>query len=133
MNHFEILVTKDGKFYFSTSERSATTAKEAMGIVEHFRKVFPVSEGYDVSCLRWETSGKTIRFPEIMNKVFGYGAHNWLIREARSMKDAEYAISIAMCTGSVGSLHKESFNGGDEIVVADVVRLNDDGTECKPS
>lgn len=48
------------------------------------------------------------------------------------MSKAEYAMAMALLTGSVGSLHKVIENG-IEIIEANVVRLNEDGTEKKPN
>ena len=64
---------------------------------------------------------------EIINE-----AGKWLVREAVSLDEAMNAISFARVTGSVGSKHMEH-RGGVEVVMADVVRLNDDGTERKAS
>lgn len=62
------------------------------------------------------------------NEVINVGECNWLVREAKSAWHALDAISWARCTGSVESCQAE--NG---VVVADVVKLNADGTECQPS
>jgi hypothetical protein len=60
------------------------------------------------------------------NEIIEVGGSKWKVREARALNDAMHAIDLAACTGSVGSEFCE--NG---VVVADVVRLNDDGTERK--
>lgn len=48
----------------------------------------------------------------------------WKIRYARSLSDAEEAITMARATGSVGG---KTFHNGE--LVADVVQLNPDGSE----
>ncbi len=61
------------------------------------------------------------------NIIINVDSGKWLVREAYSMDDALNAVAMARCTGSVGSK-----NLVNDKVVADVVRLNDDGTERKP-
>jgi len=65
------------------------------------------------------------------NEIIEVHGRKWLVREATSREEADHAIAMAMCTGSVGSKHTETI-GDVKTVTADVVRLNDDGTECKP-
>jgi alpha-D-ribose 1-methylphosphonate 5-triphosphate synthase subunit PhnG len=55
----------------------------------------------------------------------------WLVREAVSMDEAVNAINFALVRGSVGGTHTLERNG-EKTILADVVRLNDDGTECQP-
>lgn len=62
------------------------------------------------------------------NETIMVDGQRWKVREARTRWDAEDAIAMARVTGSVGSRQLE--NG---IVVADVVRLNVDGSEVQPS
>lgn len=59
-------------------------------------------------------------------------AGKWLVREAVSLEEAMNAILFARVRGSVGGKHTEERNG-IKIILADVVRLNDDGTERKAS
>ncbi len=61
------------------------------------------------------------------DEVIEVGGDKWKVREARSRSDALDAIAMARCTGSVGSRHSEG-----DVVTADVVRLNADGSERKP-
>lgn len=75
-----------------------------------------------------------------INSCLKVGDHYWFIREARSLQDARNAISTARVMGSVGSVETESevelvgerWVNKTHVVLADVVRLNEDGTECKP-
>ena len=62
------------------------------------------------------------------NEIIEVDGENWKVLEARHLADATHAIAMARCNGSEGSLFYE--NG---VVTANVVRLNDDGTECQPS
>ncbi len=66
--------------------------------------------------------------PVVVDSVLFVGRHKWKVRFAVSMAHAEHAIAMAQCTGSVGSKHYEN----DELH-ADVVRLNEDGSECQPN
>jgi hypothetical protein len=64
---------------------------------------------------------------------------SWKVREAVSMRAAFEAMSIASATGSVGSstvrgvVNPTTLRLDHEVVLADVVRLNDDGSERTPS
>lgn len=69
------------------------------------------------------------RESEMKNEVINE-AGQWLVREAVSLEEAMNAISFARVTGSVGSKHTKE-HGGITTILADVVRLNDDGTERK--
>lgn len=66
------------------------------------------------------------------NEIIEVDGSNWRVREAVSMGEALHAVAMARCTGSVGSRHTEQRNC-IETVMADVVRLNEDGSERKPS
>lgn len=67
----------------------------------------------------------------LKNEVLNIDGRNWFVREAVSEESARNAIVTARVSGSIGA--KETVNNdGDVIVLADVVRLNDDGTECLP-
>ncbi len=63
----------------------------------------------------------------LKNEILNVGGTNWLVREAVSEEAARNCIASARVMGSIGG--KDSVNG---TVTADVVRLNDDGTECLP-
>jgi len=63
----------------------------------------------------------------LKNEVLNVDGKNWLIREAVSVEHARNTIASARVMGSIGG--KDSVNG---VLVADVVRLNDDNTECLP-
>ena len=63
----------------------------------------------------------------LKNEILNVDGTNWLVREAASEEAARNCIASARVMGSIGG--KDSVNG---TVTADVVRLNDDGTECLP-
>lgn len=67
------------------------------------------------------------------NRIIEVGGTRWKVREAISREAADHAITMARCTGSVGSRHTRDMTrcGGEVIVEADVVRLNDDGSEMR--
>lgn len=48
--YYEINVLYDGTHYFATAPRSLTDAESASYLIEHFRRIFPESEGYKVMC-----------------------------------------------------------------------------------
>lgn len=68
----------------------------------------------------------------LTNQILQAGASKWLVRQAVSEQAARDEIAMARCMGSVGSKRVEVCNGV-ETVQADVVRLNDDGSECQPN
>jgi len=60
-HHFEINVSKNGKHYFATHERSLTGfAKEAIAMANDFEKRFPSSEGFSIRLTEWECYGTGI-------------------------------------------------------------------------
>lgn len=68
------------------------------------------------------------------NEIIEVGGCRWLVREAVSRDAALDTIAHARVTGSVGAkdVIDRSHCGGGEEVLADVVRINSDGTERKP-
>lgn len=58
----------------------------------------------------------------------------WKVRSAKSLHCAFDAINSARVLGSIGSkcIINNTYMGGSEELVADVVRINSDGTECRP-
>lgn len=60
-----------------------------------------------------------------------YPNQRWKVRSAISWDAAEDAIAEARVTGSVGMRSLRVVNG-KEVVEADVVQINSDGTERKP-
>jgi hypothetical protein len=61
-------------------------------------------------------------------------ARRWKVREAVNAKAAWNAIMFASATGSVGAkdVRDETLCGGTVRVIADVVELNEDGSERQP-
>jgi len=72
---------------------------------------------------------------KLINETIEVYGRSWLVREARSRNDALNAIGMAAATGSVGNkdILDETLCGGGITVLADVVALNADGSERKPS
>lgn len=68
----------------------------------------------------------------LKNEILNVDGTNWLIREATNYDEVHNAIAAARVTGSIGGRHAERLGDGPVTVLADVVRLNDDGTECLP-
>ena len=65
------------------------------------------------------------------NEIITVDGSKWLVREAESMGEASNAIAFARVRGCVAGTHTKECNG-IKTILADVVRLNDDGTERKP-
>jgi hypothetical protein len=54
---YEINVSKDGKHYFATHERSITTIDRAVEIRDRLRAAMPEEEGFKFTITQWQTSG----------------------------------------------------------------------------
>lgn len=61
-NHYQITVSLNGSFFFSTSEHSVLDECKAKIIYNNFIVNFPKSEGYKVRVTYWQTSGKQVNF-----------------------------------------------------------------------
>jgi hypothetical protein len=58
--HFEINVSKDGRHYFATAERSLTYREQADKVYADFCKRFPLTEGFRVSMVLYQNVGEPI-------------------------------------------------------------------------
>ena len=56
----EINVSKDGRHFFATAERSLATEKQALAMFELFKVKFPPSEGYELMLSQEETLGRIL-------------------------------------------------------------------------
>lgn len=54
---FEINVSKDGKHYFATHERSITTIAKAAEILARFKQAMPEEKGFKYTVTRYTTEG----------------------------------------------------------------------------
>jgi len=52
---YEINVSKNGKHYFATHERSITTIKEAVEIRDRLKKALPEEEGFKFTITQCDT------------------------------------------------------------------------------
>jgi len=69
--HYEINVSKNGKHYFATHERSLRcTREEAQAVARHFQAVFPKSEGYEIALSECHNYSNQV---EIAVPYDGYG------------------------------------------------------------
>lgn len=59
---YEINVSKNGRHYFATDERSIRSKDKAREVVKHFEKVFPKSEGYEILITKREEIITDIEF-----------------------------------------------------------------------
>jgi len=58
---YEINISKNGKHYFATAERSLTTLGEATKVFNELKEFYPESQGFKLSLTKWETIGKEIK------------------------------------------------------------------------
>lgn len=58
--YYEINVSKAGKHFFATAERSITSMSHLQDVYPEIAKKFPASEGYEITVTKWFASGKVI-------------------------------------------------------------------------
>lgn len=58
---YEINISKNGKHYFATAERSLTTLDGATKVYNELKEFYPESQGFKLSLTKWETIGKEIK------------------------------------------------------------------------
>jgi hypothetical protein len=58
---YEINISKNGKHYFATAERSLTTLGESTKLYNELKEFYPESQGFKISLTKWETKGKEIK------------------------------------------------------------------------
>jgi hypothetical protein len=57
---YEINISKDGKHYFATHERSITTINKAVEIRDRLKKAMPEKEGFEYTITQWQKTGVKI-------------------------------------------------------------------------
>jgi hypothetical protein len=57
-NHFEINISRNGRHFFATHERSCKTEAEFLALVPILKLKFPESEGYEIQVSKIECWGK---------------------------------------------------------------------------
>lgn len=67
--YYEFNVSKNGRHFFATHERSVTTQTEAETMNSVLTVKFPESEGYKVSCTYWKKQGQSVEFNTKENGV----------------------------------------------------------------
>ena len=55
--YYEINISKNGAHYFATAERSIRTNIKARTVYYELLKRFPATEGYEISVIKWRSSG----------------------------------------------------------------------------
>lgn len=82
--YYEINVSRNGRHFFATAERSLTTESEAKAAYMIFAAKFPESEGYKIEVTCWQKSGRKVDFGPAMDLIrltggndgdFSYGAY----------------------------------------------------------
>ncbi|HDR7263713.1 hypothetical protein [Bacillus sp. CH_203] len=66
--YYEINISKDGKHFFATSERSVDMQSTLESILKVFVEKFPESEGYKINVTNYQTVGKIIDYKELLKK-----------------------------------------------------------------
>lgn len=61
------------------------------------------------------------------NCIVQVGETRWKVKEGRTLSHVINAINHARVTGSIG--HTDTVNG---VVIAKVIQVNSDNTECQP-
>jgi hypothetical protein len=59
-SHYEINVSKDGRHFFATAERSCVTHADMVYVLLSFKKKFPKKEGFEISVTYVECGGQHI-------------------------------------------------------------------------
>lgn len=62
---YEINVAKNGHHYFATAARSARDDATALYLYNHFKKLFPLSEGFTINVTKTETVGRVCHFDKV--------------------------------------------------------------------
>ena len=63
--YYEINVSKNGKHFFATAERSITNERTLKEVYAVIKEKFPIEEGYDILVSKMETTGKYIDMAKI--------------------------------------------------------------------
>ena len=62
MSQYEINVSKDGKHFFATHERSLGLSKRhTKEVYDKLVEAFPANEGYQIEIRKWETVCESIK------------------------------------------------------------------------
>ena len=61
-SYYRINIGKDGIYLFATEQGQLASRLRAKEVFEILREKFPESEGYSVTCTRWESKGKEVDF-----------------------------------------------------------------------
>lgn len=59
--YYEINISKNGRHYFATAERSLTEEEAATAAYWDLVARFPESEGFKITISRWEHSGREFK------------------------------------------------------------------------
>lgn len=59
---YEINVSKNGKHFFATAERSITNGDKCNEVLSILRFKFPKNEGYEITVTKYETVGIPLDF-----------------------------------------------------------------------
>lgn len=62
--YYEINVSKNGKHFFATAERSITNKWKLKEVYDVLKEKFPQKEGYEVSVTKYETVGEFINMEQ---------------------------------------------------------------------
>lgn len=60
--YYELIVSKNGKHFFATAERSLINELDARQVYQELSARFPKSEGYAVTAMQWRKEGRHMDF-----------------------------------------------------------------------
>lgn len=61
-SHFEINVSKHGKHFFATHDRSILSIEDAKNAFTECELRFPEAEGFKITCTEYTVIGREIKF-----------------------------------------------------------------------
>ena len=64
VSYFRINVAQNGIYLFATEQGRLTNSNEAKKVYDLFKKKFPESEEYSVSCTHWQGYGKEVNWED---------------------------------------------------------------------
>lgn len=85
--HYEINVSKNGKHYFATADRSLRDEEKAKKLFEQFTQLFPIDQGYRVDVNFYQNVGRPVYFNEVKAAIDVEGT---LYKYLNPNKDPEF-------------------------------------------
>jgi hypothetical protein len=68
MSQYEINVSRNGKHFFATHERSlGLSKKHTREVYDKLVEAFPKSEGYEIEISYWQTTGESVKPKKLLD------------------------------------------------------------------